>query len=156
MSIRIRTVCVGLILVLLIAPAANAGGLRTHLGEVVVENLQIGQTYNLKDLANLSLMVVNTSEYRVKLQMDVLSPDEVESLEAGMAQEVDVIIEPPSKTIAGDYMITMIAISKDLPRREINLRVTVLTPTIWGWVAVLIVLAVIAGLGIIFRRLGRR
>ncbi len=84
------------------------------------------------------------------------NPDEVESLEPGLAQEVDVVIKPPRKTIAGDYMVTMVAISKDLPKREFELRVTALTPTIWGWVAILIVLAVIAGLGVIFRRLGRR
>jgi hypothetical protein len=53
----------------------SAGGLSTQLGEVVIENLQIGRTYNLRDLANLRLMVTNTSDFRVNLVMDVLQPD---------------------------------------------------------------------------------
>jgi hypothetical protein len=54
---------------------ARAGGLSTQLGEVVIENLQIGQTYNLRQLANLSLTVTNTSDYGVDLRMDILLPD---------------------------------------------------------------------------------
>jgi hypothetical protein len=57
---------------------ARAGGLSTQLGEVVIENLQIGQTYNLKQLANLQLIVTNTSNYGVDLRMDVLLPDKSE------------------------------------------------------------------------------
>jgi len=84
------------------------------------------------------------------------TPDKVESLDAGLTQEVDVVINPPRKTIAGDYMITLRAESKEVSPDSLKLRVTVLTPTIWGWVGVLIVLAVIAGVGVIFWRLGRR
>ena len=56
----------------------EAGGLSTQLGEVVIENLQIGQTYNLKQLANLRLIVTNTSDYGVDLRMDILLPDSTE------------------------------------------------------------------------------
>ena len=56
----------------------EAGGLRTQLGEVVIENLQIGQTYNLKQLANVRLIVTNTSDYSVDLRMDVQLPDSSE------------------------------------------------------------------------------
>jgi len=31
------------------------------------------------------------------------TPDKVDSLEPGLSQEVDVVIKPPRKTIAGDY-----------------------------------------------------
>lgn len=62
--------------VVLICPShTQASGLRTGLGEVVIENLQIGQTYNLTNLANLKLVVTNTSHNNVDLQMDVLLPD---------------------------------------------------------------------------------
>ena len=84
------------------------------------------------------------------------NPDQVESLEPGLAQEVDVVIELPGKAIAGDYMVTMQTISADMASRKLDLRITVLTPTIWGWVGILIVLVVIAGVAVIFRRLGRR
>lgn len=52
-----------------------AGGLRTQLGEVVIKNLQIGQTYNLRELANLQLIVTNSGETPVDLQMEPLVPD---------------------------------------------------------------------------------
>ncbi len=56
----------------------EAGGLSTQLGEAVIENLQIGQTYNLQQLANLRLIVTNTSDYGVDLRMDILFPDSSE------------------------------------------------------------------------------
>ena len=115
---------------------------------------------------HLSLMLGNTGTAVIE-NIDLLSekptgwritfnPEEVESLEPGFAQEVEAIIKPPPGTVAGDYMITMKAISAEFRPRDLELRVTVLTPTIWGWVGILIVLAVIAGLGVLFRRLGRR
>ncbi|UCG61615.1 MAG: hypothetical protein JSV52_15105 [Candidatus Zixiibacteriota bacterium] len=67
-----------ILLLLFFASSASTGGLRTQLGEVVVENLQIGQSYSLRDLANLSLRVINTSDYSVELRMDLLAPGEAE------------------------------------------------------------------------------
>ena len=61
-----------------------AGGLSTQLGEVVVANLQIGQTYNLMELANLQMAVTNTGADVVNLKMDVLQP-ETEELRLGAA-----------------------------------------------------------------------
>jgi len=82
--------------------------------------------------------------------------DEVNNLEPGMAQELYAVIKPPRETIAGDYMVTMQARSPGLSPRKFDLRVTVLTPTVLGWVGIIIVVVVIAGLGFLFRRLGRR
>ena len=83
------------------------------------------------------------------------NPEKVNVLEPGLAQDVDVVIEPPSKTIAGDYRVTIEFASEEI-RDELELRVTVSTPTIWGWVGIIIVVAVIVGLAILFRQLGRR
>lgn len=63
------------ILVFVAAAGAQAGGLSTQLGEVVIENLQVGQTYNLKQLANLRLTVTNDCDDTVALKMDILLPD---------------------------------------------------------------------------------
>ena len=76
-------------------------------------------------------------------------------LEAGATKEVDVVINPPTKTIAGDWAATIKAESEHFTD-SVNLRVTVLTPTIWGWVGIIIVLVVIAGLAVLFRQLGKR
>jgi len=82
-------------------------------------------------------------------------PEDVENLEPGFAQDIDVVIEPPDKAIAGDYSIDLNADSKEA-KDALELRVTVLTPTVWGWVGIGIVLLVIAGLAVLFRQLGRR
>lgn len=84
-------------------------------------------------------------------------PEEIDSLAIGSTREVEVNIKPARKTIAGDYMITISAEpeSKDA-YDSLEVRTTVLTPTIWGWLGVVIVVLVIAGLAVMFMRLGRR
>lgn len=85
------------------------------------------------------------------------SPESLDSLPAGDQREIQVNIKPTTKTISGDYMITISA-EPDAKNAygSFNLRVTVLTPTIWGWVGVGIVILVLVGLGFMFVRLGRR
>jgi len=82
-------------------------------------------------------------------------PKEIETLESGKTEEIDVTINPPEKTIAGDYMLTFSASSEN-SEDSIDVRVTVLTPTIWGWVGIGVIVIVIIGVAIIFARLGRR
>lgn len=85
------------------------------------------------------------------------SPEKVDSLEPELIQEVNVVIKPPrSETIAGDYSISLRAVGKNYQPDPLKIRVTVLTPSIWGWVSIIIVVVVIAGLGVLFWRLGRR
>lgn len=52
----------------------QAGGLSCSVGEVVINNLKIGQTYSLKTLANLPLSITNTSEHPVVIQVEPLIP----------------------------------------------------------------------------------
>lgn len=101
-------------------------------------------------IANISLWSTKPEGWSV-----TFNPDKVDSLEAGLIQEVDAVITPPRKTVAGDYSVTIRAQGKE-DSESMELRVTVLTPTIWGWVGIIIVLVVIAGVAILFRQLGRR
>jgi hypothetical protein len=55
-----------------------AGGLRCSVGEVVIENLKIGQRYSLKTLANLPLSLTNTSEHTVRVAIEPMVPDSSE------------------------------------------------------------------------------
>jgi len=57
---------------------ANAGGLSTPFGVVVMENLRIGESYNTRELVNLPLKVTNTSDYKVELKIEVIKPKEDE------------------------------------------------------------------------------
>ncbi len=83
------------------------------------------------------------------------TPKNIDSLNTGDSQTIDVNIKPPSKTIAGDYQITITANGKQ-SQDNIAIRVTVQTPTVWGWVGVGIIVVVIAGLVYIFMRFSRR
>ena len=84
------------------------------------------------------------------------TPDKIESLPAIDYQTVELNIKPPTETIAGDYEITIQASGVQASREEIKIRVTVETPTIWGWVGVGIIVLVIAGLAYVFVRFSRR
>jgi len=84
-------------------------------------------------------------------------PKNIESLPVDSEREVQVNIKPPEKTIAGDYEITITATTEaNNASDNFDLRVTVLTPTIWGWVGIAIVVIVVIGLIAMFWRLGRR
>jgi uncharacterized membrane protein len=84
-------------------------------------------------------------------------PQNLDVLPVGAKREVQINIKPAQKTIAGDYMVAISANPESgYAFDAIDVRVTVLTPTIWGWVGIGIVVLVIAGLVVMFMRLGRR
>jgi uncharacterized membrane protein len=85
----------------------------------------------------------------------LLSPDKLDSLPAGTSKTIEVNIKPPAKAIAGDYglLISAEAMQRSV---DINIRVTAEAPSIWGWVGVVIILLVIAGVGFVFMRFSRR
>ena len=83
------------------------------------------------------------------------SPNEIGSVAALDSQTVEVNIKPPAKTIAGDYQISLTAKGKQISD-DIDIRVSVETPTVWGWVGVVIIVLVVAGLAFVFMRFSRR
>ena len=114
-------------------------------------------SYTLVLTNNSSVSVENitlTSTEPEGWQVDFDSK-EIESVAAGEVKEIEVTINPPEKTIAGDYMLTFNASSEN-SNTSIELRTTVETPTIWGIVGIGIIVVVIIGIAIIFTRLGRR
>jgi uncharacterized membrane protein len=84
------------------------------------------------------------------------TPDKLDQLPTTDPKPVDVNIKPPPKTVAGDYMISLTVSGKQASAEKIDIRVTVNTPTIWGWVGVIIIVIVVVGLLAIFMRFGRR
>lgn len=82
-------------------------------------------------------------------------PDKIELIEPGQVQEIKMEVLAPDRTIAGDYLMTLTANSPEVTK-SVEFRVTVSTPTIWGWIGFAIVGLVVLGLAIVFFRLGRR
>lgn len=109
-------------------------------------------------IANLGSAAVENISFSSDKPYDwslTFKPDEITSLDSLTSREVQVSIKPASKAIAGDYMVTITA-SSGQSSTSVELRVTVLTPTVWGWVGAGIIIVVIAALAIIFVKLGRR
>jgi uncharacterized membrane protein len=84
-------------------------------------------------------------------------PEEIDLLTVGSTRDVQVDIKPDKRSISGDYLVTISA----QPQAKnafgsFDLRVTVLTSPLWGWVGVAFIVLVIVGLGYMFIRLGRR
>jgi hypothetical protein len=136
------------ILTLFVATALQARGLSTGLGEVVVENLQVGQTYSLKQLANLCLSVNNNSDDSVALRMDVLLPDSSE-LKKGSRPIPDVLwLKLSQNTFAlGPNEIALSDITLSIPdeNRYLGKKYQV---TIWSHTVALAGRALSLGLGL--------
>jgi uncharacterized membrane protein len=117
-----------------------------------VNNLAI-EMYNTGSVAldNISLSAQKPDGWVVKFE-----PEKIETLGAGQTAQANVVITPPKdKTVAGDYNITLSASNNNI-NSSMVIRVTVETPAIWGTIALIVIVVVIAGLAFLFLKLGRR
>ncbi len=83
------------------------------------------------------------------------SPDKVDSIDPGTLRQVQATLTPAPKAIAGDYSVTLAATSTQASVNK-DFRITVETPTIWGWVGLAIVVVVVGGLVWMFANYSRR
>ncbi|MBI2860595.1 MAG: hypothetical protein HYX91_03695 [Chloroflexi bacterium] len=123
----------------------NATAGRDNVYAVKVQNLGTGA------VENINFTTTKPEGWTVEF-----NPDRIETLEPIDELSVDITIKPPPETIAGDYIVGVRASGKQVTADEIRIRVTVESPTIWGWVGVAIILLVVAGLIAIFVRFSRR
>jgi uncharacterized membrane protein len=101
-------------------------------------------------LENLSLSSTKPEGWTVTFQ-----PDKVDAIAPGATREVAMMIKPSANAIAGDYMLNVTA-SNTQASLDRDVRVQVSTPTLWGWVGIAVLIAVIGGLLGLFMKLGRR
>ena len=82
-------------------------------------------------------------------------PKTVGKLEPGKTASVQAIIQANEKAIPGDYALNLTARS---PQKSADaaIRVAVKSSSLWGWIGVLIIAAVVGGIAYLFRRYGRR
>lgn len=76
-------------------------------------------------------------------------------IDVGEAVEVEANILPNEKTIAGDYNVRFLAQS-DESSDFIDIRTTVKVPLAWQITGIAIIVIVVAGIAVLFERLGRR
>ena len=84
-----------------------------------------------------------------------LTPSTFNFFEAGDEQEVKLSIQPTQDAIPGDYRLSIAAVGEGASD-TVDIVVTVTQSTIWGWVGLVAVLLVAAGMVGLFLRLGRR
>jgi uncharacterized repeat protein (TIGR01451 family) len=82
-------------------------------------------------------------------------PPTIASIAPGQPQTVIAHIIPTGDAITGDYALTMTARGAEASG-DVSIRVTVQTPAFWWIAGVVLLLAVLAGLGWVFRTYGRR
>ncbi|MBW1713418.1 MAG: hypothetical protein JRJ59_09760 [Deltaproteobacteria bacterium] len=82
-------------------------------------------------------------------------PEKLENLKAGELRQVEMTITPADQALVGDYSVAVSA-RGEKASSDMELRVTVKASSTWGWIGVAVILAVIVGLAVTFRRLGRR
>jgi uncharacterized membrane protein len=140
------------------------------IAKYVLTAAPANQVYNTKAVAGhdniYSIVVTNTGSAAIDtitFSSDkpdgweiTYNPDKIDNLDIVAPKTVDVDIKPPPKTVAGDYMITLQVSGKQASADKMDVRVTVETPSIWGWVGVGIIVVVVIGLAVIFMRFGRR
>jgi len=131
-------------------PANEVYNTKTKAGRDNIFSLEV-TNFGTDSINNITFSSEKPSGWEITFQ-----PDKIDLLEMFDPKTIDVNIKPPPKTVAGDYMITLRVSGEQANADKISVRVTVETPTIWGWVGVAIIAIVIIGLVVIFMRLGRR
>lgn len=112
--------------------------------QLVVENT------GSAELKDIKLKATAPPEWEVNFDKDT-----IQTLGAGEQANVKATIEAPNDAIAGDYVTTFSAESSEVSS-DANFRVSVKTSTMWGLISVGIILAVVGGLYVIFKKYGRR
>jgi len=79
----------------------------------------------------------------------------IDTIEAGGTVAVTAYIKPSKDALTGDY-VTAITAKTSETSSEADMRVSVKTQTVWGFVGVLLIAAVCVGLVMVFRKFGRR
>lgn len=101
-------------------------------------------------LQNITLSASKPDGWDVKF-----TPEKIEQLAVGQTADVTVALKPSTRAVAGDYLVAVTASSSGVSDSK-DLRVTVETPTTWGWAAVGAIALVVVGLAVVFLRFSRR
>ena len=86
---------------------------------------------------------------------NTFAPTSIASLQPNTSATVTATVKPSSDALAGDYVVTYTATSGSATS-NVDIRTTVQTSAVWGFIGLALIAIVIIGLGWVFRRFGRR
>ena len=117
------------------------------------------------DLKKIELQLRNTGSSELRniefssgkpVDWDVtFEPDKVEALIAGSTTTVTATVKASRKAIPGDYMVKMTARTPEVSSTA-DFRMAVKTSMLWGWIGIMVIVAVLGGVYYLFRKYGRR
>jgi uncharacterized membrane protein len=111
--------------------------------------LTVTNTGNV-DLTNLNLSSSAPTDWEVRFEEST-----IDTLEAGATKEITAYVKPCENAITGDY-VTYLTVSNNETSSRADFRVSVKTSTTWGIAAIAVIVVLICGLGVIFKKYGRR
>jgi len=119
---------------------------------VTVESTVVLNVVNKSNIAmtNINLTSSPPTDWKVRFE-----PSTIDSLEPGATREVIAYVTPSSGAMSGDY-ITSITAGNSNASTTAQFRVTVKANTVWGIVAVAIIVLIVLSLFWVFRKYGRR
>jgi uncharacterized membrane protein len=100
--------------------------------------------------SGISLQAFKPENWEVKFE-----PEKIKNLEPGAFKQVEMSITPAPQALVGDYSVAVQA-QGEKASSDVELRVTVKASSTWGWVGAGLIIAVILGLAVAFKVLGRR
>lgn len=121
----------------------------THANEESDVTLSITNDSNVA-VENVNLTASAPSDWNVSFDTPT-----IDVIEAGATVEVTAHVTPSDQALTGDYVVTMNA-GCSAVSDSADFRVTVETSMLWGVVAVAVIAALLAGIGYVFRKYGRR
>ena len=83
------------------------------------------------------------------------SPEKIDTLPPGELKQVEMTIIPADQALVGDYSVG-VNVEGEKSTKNLEFRVTVRASTAWGWIGIIIIVLVMAGLVFLFVRMGRR
>jgi uncharacterized membrane protein len=83
------------------------------------------------------------------------SPEKIDTLPADELKQVEMTITPADQALVGDYSVG-VNVEGEKSTKNLEFRVTVRASTAWGWIGIIIIVVVVAGLVFLFVRMGRR
>jgi len=135
--------------------AATLGGADGRLNTSVTAGSS--QTYSVlvtntgtAPLTEVALSATPPSGWTIAFETETVA-----EIPVGQSVTVPVTITPAANAVAGDYVITMRARTAQVDE-SIQVRTTVETSQTWGFIGIGLIVLVLAGLALVFRRFGRR
>ncbi|MCP8615504.1 COG1470 family protein [Salirhabdus salicampi] len=126
-----------------------------RLSETIVAGKEKTMKLEVKNTGTTTLRQLSLSSNTPPNWDVTFDSETIDSIEPGESQEVRATIHAAEKAIAGDYVVEM-SVSSPEASSNSQFRMSVKTSSVWGWIGVLIIIAVVIGIYYLVRKYGRR